>query len=86
MHLRTDFHSTVEVLEKFAGCKLNLEGDFDCAVKEVSYLSEVAFIESSGCEGRRSYANASWGEGGFIAKNCVLVQCDGAVIANSLHL
>lgn len=79
-------YGCVEILEELAGGKLNLECDLDCAVEEVSNLSEVVLVKSSGGEGRGSNANASWGEGGFVAKNCVLVQCDGAVVANSLHL
>ena len=82
----TGLHCCVEVLKELAGGKLNLECDLDCAVEEVSDLSEVVLVKSSGGEGRGSNANASGGEGGFVAKNCVLVQCDGAVIANSLHL
>lgn len=86
LDLGTVLDCCLEVLEQLARGGLELQGNLHSAVQKVSDLSEVLLLEPAGGEGGGADADTARGECGLVAQNCVLVERDGAVVANGLHL
>ena len=86
LDLGTVLDSDLEVLEQLARGGLDLQGNLHSAVQKVCNLSEVLLLEPTGGEGGGADADTAGGESGLVAKDCVLVERDGAVVANGLHL
>ena len=79
-------NSLLEGLQRGAGLHLQLKADLDGLVEEVSHLAEVCLFETTSGESGGAETDTTRCKGGSVPEDSVLVEGDGAVVADGLHL